>query len=156
MILYFWFRFHWNLCFGVRRQAIAWINDWWSSSLVDSSCEISSAVLNNVVCLTRTCLYGVVEAFYDVFLGDLLDKSQNAPVLNPTMHNFVTEMCTHVHISVTKWCIMGYLFNAFWDLWALSLLVGRRRQGMNLSMRDYGIAVWRINQSLIHCNPQIS
>ena len=24
----------------------------------------------------------------------------------PTMHPFVTEMCTHVHISVTKWCIV--------------------------------------------------
>ena len=24
------------------------------------------------------------------------------------MHHFVTEMCTHVHISVTKWCILGY------------------------------------------------
>ena len=35
---------------------------------------------------------------------------------NPTMHlpishnaPFVTEMCTHVHISVTKWCIVVYL-----------------------------------------------
>ena len=24
------------------------------------------------------------------------------------MHHFVTEMCTHVHISVTKWYILGY------------------------------------------------
>ena len=24
------------------------------------------------------------------------------------MHHFVTEMCTYVHISVTKWCIVGY------------------------------------------------
>ena len=33
------------------------------------------------------------------------------------MHHFVTEMCTHVHISVTKWCIVGYDTDAFWDLW---------------------------------------
>ena len=24
-----------------------------------------------------------------------------------TMHHFVTEMCTQVHISVTKWCVVG-------------------------------------------------
>ena len=34
----------------------------------------------------------------------------------PTMHYFVTEMCTCVHISITKWCIVGYLSNALWDL----------------------------------------
>ena len=33
------------------------------------------------------------------------------------MHHFVTEICTRVHISVTKWCILGYLSNALWDLW---------------------------------------
>ena len=33
----------------------------------------------------------------------------------PTMHHFVTEMCTCVNISVTKWCIVGYLSNALWD-----------------------------------------
>ena len=33
------------------------------------------------------------------------------------MHHFVTETCTHVHISVTKWCNMGYDTDAFWDLW---------------------------------------
>ena len=33
------------------------------------------------------------------------------------MHQFVTEMCTHVHISVTKWCIVGYGTSAFWDFY---------------------------------------
>ena len=28
----------------------------------------------------------------------------------PTMYHFGTEMCTHVHISITKWCIVG-----LWD-----------------------------------------
>ena len=32
------------------------------------------------------------------------------------MHHFETEMCTHVHISVTKWCIVGYRTGALWDL----------------------------------------
>ena len=32
------------------------------------------------------------------------------------MHHFVTEICTCVHISVRKWCIVGYMTNAQWDL----------------------------------------
>ena len=42
-------------------------------------------------------------------LIDLLHKSHNAPVPYPTTHNSVTEICTCVHISVTKWwgiCLM--------------------------------------------------
>ena len=49
-------------------------------------------------------------------------KSHNAPVPNPTMHHFVTEMCTPVHISVTKWYIVGYLSDAFQDLWDGSII----------------------------------
>ena len=45
---------------------------------------------------------------------DLLHKSHSTPVPCPTKHNFVTEMCTCVHISVRKiiycgiflWCIL--------------------------------------------------
>ena len=37
-------------------------------------------------------------------------------------HHFVTEMCTNVHISVTKWCIMGYATGVLWDLWDGSIL----------------------------------
>ena len=36
---------------------------------------------------------------------------------NILQHHFVTEMCTCVHISVTKSCIVGYGTDAFWDLW---------------------------------------
>ena len=43
-------------------------------------------------------------------------KSQNASLPYPTMQHLVTEMCTCVHISATKWCIMGYLSGALWDL----------------------------------------
>ena len=38
-----------------------------------------------------------------------------------TMHHFVTEMWTSVHISVAKWYIVGYLSNALWDLWDKSI-----------------------------------
>ena len=47
---------------------------------------------------------------------DLLHKFHNAPVPYSTMHHFVTEMCTCVHISVTKWFIVGCSSNGLWDL----------------------------------------
>ena len=43
-------------------------------------------------------------------------KSHNALDRYPMMHHFVTEMCTHVHVSVTKWCIGGYGTDILWDL----------------------------------------
>ena len=52
--------------------------------------------------------------------GPAAKKSHSALVpylmLWATMHHFVTEMSTCGHISVTKWCIVGYLSNALWDL----------------------------------------
>ena len=59
--------------------------------------------------------------FYGYFSGigtiNTSHKSQPASDKYPTMHHFVTEMCTHVHISVTNWCILGYSTGALWDLW---------------------------------------
>ena len=43
----------------------------------------------------------------------LISRSSTSMVW--TMHHFVAEMCTHVHISATKWCIVGYGTDAFWD-----------------------------------------
>ena len=47
---------------------------------------------------------------------------------NPTMHHchipqctILWQKCACVHISVTKWCIVGYLSNALWDLWDRSV-----------------------------------
>ena len=44
-------------------------------------------------------------------------RSHNAPVSYPTMLHFVIEMCTCVHISLTKWSVVGYLCEALYDLW---------------------------------------
>ena len=46
---------------------------------------------------------------------DPSQKLHNASVEYVTMHHFATEMCTHVHISVIKWCIVGYGIDALWD-----------------------------------------
>ena len=48
---------------------------------------------------------------------DSSHNSHNALDKYPTMHHFVTEMCTCVHISVTKWSIVGHGTVALWDLW---------------------------------------
>ena len=47
---------------------------------------------------------------------DQSHKSHNASEKYTTMHHFVTEMCTYVHISVTKWCIVGCDTGALWNL----------------------------------------
>ena len=46
-------------------------------------------------------------------LIEIMHKSDNPPVSYPTTYHFVTEMHTCGHISVIKWCILGYLFDAF-------------------------------------------
>ena len=48
-------------------------------------------------------------------------KTHNASDKYPTRYHFVTEVCTRVHISVTKWCIVRYGTGAMWDLWAGSI-----------------------------------
>ena len=34
----------------------------------------------------------------------------------PTVHHFVTGMCTCVHIYVLEWCILVYAADALWDI----------------------------------------
>ena len=45
----------------------------------------------------------------NIYAIDPSHKSHNASDKYPMMYHYVTEMCTHVHISVTKWCIVGYV-----------------------------------------------
>ena len=74
------------------------------------------------------------DTYYSSFswcchLSDLLilidpsHKSHVVPDKYPTTHHFVTEMCARVHISVTKWCNVGYLSGELWDLWDGSVKV---------------------------------
>ena len=58
-------------------------------------------------------------SFYDTPISvpiGLSHKSHDSQVPYATMHHLVTEVCVHVHISVTKWCIMGYLSDELRDL----------------------------------------
>ena len=45
---------------------------------------------------------------------DPSQKSHNASYNYPTMHHFVTDMCTHVHISVTKCSLWDMAQMHFW------------------------------------------
>ena len=52
---------------------------------------------------------------------DQSHKAHNALGKDPAMHRFVTEMCTHVHISVLKWYNVRYGAGELWDLWIRSV-----------------------------------
>ena len=68
-------------------------------------------------------LYGTTILIpYQTYHQHQRHQSYNALDLHATMHHFVTEMCTCVHISVTKWCIVWYRSNALWDWWNGSFL----------------------------------
>ena len=60
--------------------------------------------------------HGSQGSVYNLLSIDPFYKFHNALDKYPTMHDFVTEMCTHVHISVTKSCITGYDTGALWGL----------------------------------------
>ena len=54
------------------------------------------------------------------------------------MHHFVAEICTCVHISVTKWCIVGYLPYALWGCaWICVSHVRNLVPRLNLFTRDF-------------------
>ena len=48
---------------------------------------------------------------------DLCQEYRNELSKYLAMHHLVTEMFTHVTISVTKWCIVWYGTCALWGLW---------------------------------------
>ena len=79
----------------------------------------------------------------------LISQSHNAFDKYPTMYHFVTEMCTHVHISVTKWCIVGYMTGALWDC-ATGL-----KTGILISNEFHWLQIMTVNQSSSPSNGHI-
>ena len=63
-----------------------------------------------------TCI--CLRLFTSLHLHSHRPISQITWCIGRISHNahFVTEMCTLVHISVTKWCSVGYSSNTLWDL----------------------------------------
>ena len=54
---------------------------------------------------SKTYTREIVSYKAPVYYTHLTNPTMHLPI--PTMHHFVTEMCTHVQISVTKWCVVG-------------------------------------------------
>ena len=71
--------------------------------------------------LNISCLMVLMWHMWSII--DPSHKSHNSLGQYPTMHLFVTEMCTHVHIPVTKWCIVRYGTGALWDLYNRSIVI---------------------------------
>ena len=112
-----------NLCLYLIDEVLRII---WT---VISHCLFYMIFMPSVSCV----LWTIVESTYvhGPFVVDQSHKSHNAPVPYPTMHHFLTEMCTCVHISVTKWCIVGYLSDALWDLWDGSIIINFGEHNVN-------------------------
>ena len=71
-------------------------------------------------------------------------KSYNILDKYPTLHHFVTEICTHVHISVTKWCILVGMELCI--VWFVQRVYSGKR-----SITQWSTALCTINQqSLTH------
>ena len=51
-----------------------------------------------------------------LYLINSSHKSHNISNKYPKVHHFETEIYTHVHISYTKWCNVGYGTGWMWDL----------------------------------------
>ena len=57
-------------------------------------------------------------------LLEVIIPQEKNHLTNSTMHHFVTEICTYVHISVIKWCIVGYASCASWKLCSHTTVCG--------------------------------
>ena len=61
--------------------------------------------------------------WFETLSGPLWRQSNDAPVPYSKMCHYVTEICTCVHISITKWRIIGHLPKALWDLWGRFIIM---------------------------------
>ena len=82
---------------------------------------------------------------------DLLHKSHNAPVSHPTMHHFVTEMCTFLLQNDALWYIC-LMLHALWDLWDWSIALSLKGEGELIFEGPVKIMTFVVPQSHeFHC-----
>ena len=112
--------------YGFFVVAVFWHNFgvpwfWISVSIVLESGDALHWILFLIFSLSRFFVLYIV-GFYVVFSGVWLLNQQNWPISQipqctcPTSHN-APLWNRNVHISVPKWCIVGYGTGALWDLW---------------------------------------
>ena len=108
--------------------------------------ECICAMSHNATFCNRFLLQYICRNAYVQYMEiDPSHKSQNASVPYPTMQHFGTEMCTHVHISVTKWCIAGHLSGELWDFvgwvyWWVTIFPLHYRHRLKFNQS----ALWRV------------
>ena len=130
--------------YRVMLQRMAWWRPgsgpgWNCASQGDSACpgwieDIKCLKITYAGCCSSKNIGVTNDKFYFATTRDLAHlfeinpshKSTNASDKYSTIHHFVTEICTHVQISVIKWRIVGYLSNAFWDLCNKSVTLCQR------------------------------
>ena len=106
----------------------------YGASLLSSTCDLCSILLiviqvtyNHVIMYfhispSQTCddeSHCTEQYIYDTAIARIgilhnmiyILQYHNTPVAYPTKHHFVTEMCTCMHISVTKWCLVDICLN---------------------------------------------
>ena len=88
---------------------------------------------------------------------DQSHKSHNALDKYTTTHHFVTEMCTYVHFSVTKWCFVGCDTGALRDLCNRSIVfhsqcsaTARDHSGYRLIGLNQSSTGWAYTQNAPH------
>ena len=106
------------------KQILVSLNSLWSSKASFGSDNCFLPVLKILITkmglkITHLQIHPYIPVTNELWVD--FNKSHNAPVSCLTMHHFVTEMCTHVHISVTQWCIVRHETGALWDLCNISV-----------------------------------
>ena len=130
--------------YRVMLQRMAWWRPgsgpgWNCASQGDSACpgwieDIKCLKITYAGCCSSKNIGVTNDKFYFATTRDLAHlfeinpshKSTNASDKYSTIHHFVTEICTHVQISVIKWRFVGYLSNALWDLCNKSITICQR------------------------------
>ena len=69
------------------------------------------------VCVGVTCIVDLhFENHNDISEANgAISQIQHCIKQYHTMHHFATKTCTHVHIAVAEWCIVGYGAGVLWD-----------------------------------------
>ena len=102
--------------------------------------------------LSQAWLNKTAEPLHKSGKAPLLDpshRSHNALVKYPTMHYYVIEICTHVHISVVIWCTEGYGTGTLWDLCNRSV----KFAGLNFKLSQYALFNMALQTAILIITP---
>ena len=108
----------WNLTLWCHLHDVT--SDWWRLISSTTQMFVQNLILTDNKDVTKSLNYHPFVRILHRWHRSTVDSKHQRPVMDPshkshnasgkchTVHRVVTEMCTDVHISVTKWCIVGY------------------------------------------------